>query len=639
MSILYGFVNLDGRPADPAILENMGSELAEKKSDTQTALIDGNVALGFNNQYITEESHFEKLPYYDKCNGLYFVCDAIIDNREELVGLLGLRLTNELSDGQIIFEAYKKWGSECTNYLLGDFAFFVYDKKRRWVQLFRDHMGLRLLYYRRNGGSIYFSTLIKPLINPWGDGRKPTLDEKYLVHFLAMNDLRQELYPGSTIYKDVGYILPASCLTVTEDDISNNVYWDPRSIRPDKQLKKTDYVEAFREIYYDAVSCRLRADGEVGVMLSGGLDSSSVACTAASILRDRNTQLHTYTSVPLQGFTNWVSRQWNADETDLVKIIQAAYPNMETHFIDAAGKNSINAADQMLALYEQPYKSIVNSYWTTEIFHEASGNGCKVLLGGSFGNGTVSYGSIRDILFEHFMGLRWISFAQDVKAYSRGINVSRKKLLNALKGDYFKSIFSFNKTLQATGQVKPEYLAKHGVEKNLHALGITQKPMLRDKEARRLMLHPTYLQQCYSADAKRSCYTAVCKRDPTGDKRVVEFCMRLPYDCFFDKTAGQDRSLIRRSMSGVVPDGILRDRRRGLQAADWLERLTPQWDDFIRQFQDELKQPHRLFNYLDLRLTEDLANRRLDLRYDNDTSDDVRNIIMIDNCIKFLDML
>lgn len=639
MSMIYGFINLDGRPADPAILMNMESALSDRKHDVQSTLINANVAMGFKNQYITEESHFEDMPYYDTDTGLFFVCDAIIDNREELAALLGLRLTKEIPDSWVIFEAYKKWGEGCTRYLLGDFAFVVYDSKNRRVQLFRDHMGQRLLYYRQDGSRIFFSTLIKPLIDPWGNKRKPELDEKYLVHFLCMNDLRQEIYPGSTIYKDICYVLPASCLSSSKQSVKNEVYWDPMDIPPDRRLKKSDYVESFKSIYTDAVRCRLRTDGEVGVMLSGGLDSSSVACIAASLLQEQNKQLYTYTSVPMQGFINWESKQWNADESDLVRIIHAAYPNIVGRFVDAEGKNSINVSDQMLSLNEQPYKFIANSFWLTEIFRAASDDGCRVLLGGSFGNGTVSYGMYWDILFEHFMRFRLVSFIRDVNAFCRNINVSRKEFISKIRGLFFRSVFPFNRTPNATGAVRNEYLVEYGVKRNLRALGMTNKPLHRDKDARKLMLHPTYLQQCYSLDAKHFCFTGVCKRDPTGDKRVVEFCMRLPYDCFFDKTTGQDRSLIKRAMTGYIPDEILNERRRGLQAADWLERLEPQWDDFIREFQDELCQAPRIFKYVNLSSIMDLANRSFELRYDNNTSNDVRNIITINNCKKFIDML
>jgi asparagine synthase (glutamine-hydrolysing) len=637
--MIYGFVNLDGRPADPAMLMNMESALADKKHDAQSAFINANVAMGFKNQYITVESHVEALPYFDAETGLYFVCDAIIDNREELAGLLGLRLTNALPDGRIIFEAYKKWGKDCTRYLLGDFAFAVYDSKNRNVQLFRDHVGLRLLYYRREGGSIFFSTLIKPLIDPWGDKRKPELDEKYLVHFLCMNDLRQELYPGSTIYKDIGYVLPACCLSISEQSVTNEVYWDPLDIVPERRLLKTDYVEEFKSIYTNAIRCRLRTRGEVGVMLSGGLDSSSVACVAASILQDQNRALHTYTAVPVEGFKSWAPWYFNADESALVKMMQAAHPNMTTHFIDLKGRNSLTIADHMLDIYEQPYKLIENSFWLDDIYQISSGDGCSVILGGFIGNSTVSSGNFQDILFEHFMKLRWIRFAQDINVYSRCNNIGYKNILNAIKGKFFRSIFLFGKGPFPSGAVKPEYIDKYDVIKNLRSYGVTKKPLLRDKVIRWFFFHPTVLNQAYSMHAKSSLTAGVNARDPTGDKRVIEFCMRLPYDCRFDQATGKDRSLVKRAMTGIVPDAILNERHRGLQAADWLERLEPQWSDFACRFAEELEEPNNLFEYVDIELIKDLVKQNKELTFSFKTGSDVRNIIIIDNCKKFISML
>lgn len=639
MSMIYGFVNLDGRPADPAILKNMESALADKKYDAQSALIHANMAMGFKNQYITEESHFEALPCYDAETGLYFVCDAIIDNREELASLLGLRLTKEFADGQIIFEAYKKWGERCTAYLLGDFAFAVYDSKNRRVQLFRDHMGKRILYYRFENQCIYFSTLMKPLIDPWGSGEKQKLNEEYLVYFLAIEISRHEIMTGSTIYKDIRYVSQASCLTFTEESILCKIYWDPLNIHRDRRVNKKEYIEEFREIYFDAIRCRLRADGEVGIMLSGGLDSGSVACVAASILRDQNRQLHSYTAIPVRGYTEWTPQHIISDESDAVKLIQAAYPNIVTHFVDSKNNNPIKVANQVLEIFEQPYKFIDNSYWLYDIFQTAGRDGCKVVLSGCIGNWTVSYGRSLTIMYEHLMRLRLISFIHDFNTLCLKNKLSRKKTAVKFAKAVYYSVYAEKNSRVTSDLVKDIYIKKYDAERKLRLSGITNKTLLRDEESRRFFFDPTLSNQSTSAMIKFGLFSSICERDPTGDKRVVEFCMRLPYELYFDKKTGHDRSLIRQGISGIAPEKVVRNQSYGQQAVDWIERIEPEWHVFLDEFRERIERENSLREYLNMEYINDIVSNNYNLKYESDTIFNVRNIITIDNCLKFGNML
>ena len=636
MSILYGLINLDGQPASPEIFEKMRAALSKYTCDSESSLVKNNVVIGFMNQYITEESQLDKVPCYDTESGLYFVCDAIIDNREELISLLGLRSDN-LSDSDIIFSAYKKWGANCTHYLLGDFAFVIYNQRLQRVQLFRDHMGKRLLYYRLDNHILYFSTLIGPLIASFNNS--PAINEEYLVTFLSIEEILQEIKAGETIYKDINYVSPASYLTVTDDTISSITYWNIYDINEDRGLKYIDYKNQFKDLFTESVRCRLRTNGNVGSFLSGGLDSSSVACTAASLLSKQGKILHTFTSVPLAGYTDWVPKSRIADESDAVVKMQNMYPNIHAHFINCKDKNSLNVAARMLEIQEQPYKFIENSYWLNEIPKQASLNGCKVILSGSIGNSTISFGSFYSIMFEHLCRLRLIHLVKDLSAYCRLASFSRSKMLKVVTKMFCEAIFFHGNAQNGSKMVREEYRDKYNVNKKLRSIGLKNKPVLRIKEVRHLMLHPAIINQASSAMAKLSLANNICERDPTADKRIVELTLRLPYDCYFDRLRGFDRGLIRQSMQGSVPDEILFNRRRGLQSADYLDRININWPGFLQAFTEALISPNELAKYLDLEYLLDTVHSHNDLPFSFDTIFGIRNIIIIDNCIRFLNML
>lgn len=636
MSILYGYVNLKNEKVDPAVLNDMGASLSDYKSDAHTTIIGSNIGMGFLNQQITYESQFDNLPYYDKDNGLYFICDAIIDNRDELIGLLNIKSVNELSDSQIIFEAYKKWNKNCAKYLLGDYAFVIYDEKANQVYMFRDHMGKRFIYYRIVNNLLFFSTLIKSLIIPYCGYNQ--LNEQYLIEFLSIEGVRQDITPGITIYRDIYYVLPASCLTINNYANFNEVYWDPTKIKVDKSLSQTDYIKEFKNIFSEAVKCRLRTTGNVGIFLSGGMDSSSVACVAASLLKERNSSLNTYTSVPMAGSTNWAPAYNIVDESILVKKMQVFYPNMNTQFIDSKGKNSLNVTDRMLQIFEQPYKFIDNSYWLDDIFQIASNDGCKIMLNGNFGNAAISYGSLETHFFEHVMRMRGIRFVKDLQSVCCHNHISRKKTIAYILKEISKVIFLPEK--YHSQLVKNVFQKKYSVNKKMHAVGLTSKPFHRFRDEQMMFFHSTVTNHFATSITKLGLANNICERDPTSDKRVVEFCLRIPYDCYFYKEKGLDRGIIRQAMQGIVPSVILENSRyKGLQAADWLERIDNQWKDFISGFLMELKNQGDIFKYINSDYLSGLIKDNMQLSYSYDVINNVREILAIYACNKFIRML
>jgi asparagine synthase (glutamine-hydrolysing) len=547
MKILFGYINLDEGRVDPAVLDRMAVTLKDYKHDAAAKMTCKNVAAGFLSQYDTEESKYDTSPLYDRDSGLFFLCDAILDNRDELIDALGLRDLTELSDGMIIFEAYKKWREDCAARLLGDFAFVVYDKKKNRACMFRDHMGKRTIYYRLINNTLFFSTLFKPLIDPYGAGSKAALNERYLVEFLSLSEIRHDLTPRITIFEDVYYVLPGGFTSVREAHVEDTVYWDPAKLPVNKKTSEKDYIAEFKSIFFDSVKCRLRTSGEVGVLLSGGLDSSAVACAAASILKDQGKYLYTYTSVPLKGFKNWAQTNICPDESRAVHKMCGMYPNMKTHFIDSAGLNSVNIIDTVLAAVEQPYKYIENSAWLNDIYEKAEQDGCRILLSGINGNMTISFGVMDFLLAEHILRLDFKRFIQDFTSFCLRNHIGRKKYLfwlaRAVSGYLVRF---FKKTELSSPMVKYEFREKYGVEATLKSVGYTSTPIVRHRKQQLTALHTTFRNHMNSVNSKTGLFHNVCERDPTGDKRIVEFCLQLPYHLYFYEEKGLDRGLVRK---------------------------------------------------------------------------------------------
>ena len=145
MSAIFGILRFDGRDASPGDLERMGNVLAHRGPDGRKFVVDGPIGLGHGLMRVNNEDLFEAQPLRNRAAGLTLVADCRIDNREELAEAFGLSAADirDMPDSAFVLHAYRKWGEDCVEHLLGDFAFAVWDSHAKKLVLVRDHMGQR----------------------------------------------------------------------------------------------------------------------------------------------------------------------------------------------------------------------------------------------------------------------------------------------------------------------------------------------------------------------------------------------------------------------------------------------------------------------------------------------------------------
>src|SRR4030065_2541488 len=160
MSAICGIFQLSGESLPPHVLDPTITALLNYGLDGSSTWLSGEVALGHLMTHVTAESCVEVLPFEDSIAQLTITADARLDNREELISLLGINTAAkaETSDSQLILKAYQRWGNECPRYLLGDFAFAIWDQKNGSLFCARDVMGVKPLYYFRNHTHFCFSS-------------------------------------------------------------------------------------------------------------------------------------------------------------------------------------------------------------------------------------------------------------------------------------------------------------------------------------------------------------------------------------------------------------------------------------------------------------------------------------------------
>jgi asparagine synthase (glutamine-hydrolysing) len=602
MSAICGIFNINGNEVQGEISSKMMEKLSRYKVDDLGTWNKGEIFLGCAIQYITPESKLEKLPYYDDIEGLVITADAIIDNRSELFSLMNVSESewDNITDSQLILRAYKKWGEECPNYLIGDFSFAIWNEKTKELFCARDHVGNRSFYFYSSSNIFAFCTLTKPLLCVCEEGAK--LNDEWIANFLSLEGPIHEVDSNQTVYAAINQLLPAYTIKVNAIGMIKKQYWDPLKLSEIRFKTDEEYEQAFRKVFFEAVHCRLRSIGSVGVMLSGGLDSGSVACIAAQKLAASGKRLKSFTAIPFSGYKDWLPKNVVADESEFIEAIAEHAKNIDITYCSSEGKNSVTDIEEYIDFLEQPYKFVRNFFWANEIASVAVKNNCSVLLDGQYGNFTISFGDLFTHLITLFRRGKWLSIEREIRAYSKFRNYKRlditKDFMKIILPDNIKGIYYKMKGKKQCNQknefqtpVNPELAFKYKVDERFkrNCIGPYSKINADLTEVRKAFASPIFFSQVGAVDTKTSLKYGLIKRDPTRDKRVIEFCLSLPSEQYVRN--GQERNLIRRSMIGVLPDKVrLNYDITGTQSADWIQRLLPMWQEIKKELGNMLKE-------------------------------------------------
>ncbi|MFA9457484.1 asparagine synthase-related protein [Halalkalibacter sp. AB-rgal2] len=549
------------------------------RADTVHVWSKQGIFLSCHNQWITQESVDNVIPYFDTDRQLAITADAIVDNRDELCDKLAIanKDRDHLSDSILILLAYEKWGEKVVSQIVGDFAFLIWDGRKNELFGARDFSGARTLYYYREGNKITFCSALKPLITQ--QSTKKRLNDKWLAEFLALSTTLDSTDLHETVYNGIMQVPPSHTITVNEAGVSFTRF----SVLPNegklKLQSNEEYIEAFQDVFDQAIKSRLRTTKQVGAHLSGGLDSSAVASFAAKNLKNKNQLLHTYSYAPAPNYQPDLPESLVADETKMVYDIVRFSGNMKPNFLRDEWMNSYTELDDCLETLEMPYKYHLNAHWLHSIYKIASSQNVNVMLNGLRGNWTISFGDALEYQMALFKNLKWLLMMREIHQYSRRVGIRRLATLGELKHKWQSR--GRTTSLIDENLVHPQLAKETNVfEKLTHF----QKQFNRNRTAEQLRQFHfdqlSFWNRTNTFSAKVSLRYQIADRDPTNDLRVVRFCLSLPYDQFIQK--GLDRALVRRATKGYLPESIrLNQTIRGVQGNDSVFRLRRHWQAFI----------------------------------------------------------
>lgn len=598
----------------------------------------GNAQFACGIIHVTKEDEFETLPFYDAEAGLFITADVILDNRGDLIKDLALNSSGKvITDGFIVLEAYKKWGYDTPKHLLGDFAFAIWDEKKQELFITRDHTGTRSLYYTKDENSIRFSTTLNPLIGKLED-KQALLCEEWLAMFFSLPDGMTEYDSQVTMFNNIFQCPIANALVVKKDVISVTSYWNPKDLincNRDK-LTKDEWLSLFKSIYTEAVKCRIRSEEYVGVFLSGGLDSTSVAAVASNELKKIDKELFSFTSIPMYEVTGYNEKYFTVNEKMDVEKFASFFSNIRLNFIECENLSILSSIDELIKITEAPFQAIENLTWINEIYKKAVIHGCKVMLKGQFGNVTISRGEflvhIQTLKKHH----RYLEILREIDAGAKLHNMPKKviirqiisiwtpemlktikrKISNKKKGVYNSYLGFVNQDLIKKYNIIEKLKVKKLYERNF------EKPDFNKESAQ--MLNEIAMTLVGAYDTKFGLHYGLITRDPTKDIRVIEYCLKAPYELFVEK--GVERKLIRDAMVNIVPDEIrMNHSRRGVQGVDWDKRVVLHRSEFFRQI-ESLNKDQIIFRFLEKDKVERLLGYGSKL-FDFERIEDLKQVI------------
>lgn len=574
MSAICGVVGSDGRAWTDAdlggilrVLAPLGRDAGGSWSGTAGPCV---VALAAALRHSTPEDVADSQPAESRDGSLVLVADLRLDNRDELAAPLGLTDRKSVPDSAFVLAAYERWGKAMLERIVGEFALALVDCRRGGVLIARDHVGSRPLVLYRRRGVVAFASTALALTRFEGVGN--TLDLKRAAQQLGL-----VLNTERTFVDGVRAVLPGTALWIGGTGVRRWKWWKPDPHEIVDLGSAAAHERELREAFDQAVAAHLRSIGKVGASVSGGLDSTSAAATAARLLAPG--PLSSYTSAPRPGWDGSARPGWYADPSSLVVALTQLHPNIDARFIHIEPGTGVFAMHEPLwELGAGPDLNACNALWLHAMRARAATDGVTTLLMGTLGDLYFSADG-RDWLASLVRAGRFRTALREARAWSRASGSGTFRVLRDHLGQGMPA--SLQRPLRAAvARVDPvqEWVRATALRPEIAAeldLG-RAVPVLDDRllsDPRTVSLS-VLMNSASAAEARAAAaaQTGVEDRDPTSDRRVIEVAMRQP--AWVRRRNGVGRAVVRGAMSDRLPPAVVGRTDRGDQLPDWLDVMT-----------------------------------------------------------------
>lgn len=552
MSAVCGRFHFDGAPCHEELLAPMMERLAFYGRDGQGTWSDGTAALGNRLLHATPESLNEKLPLQDHESGFVITADARIDNRSDLASKLQIGQLDDRTDSWLILQAYRKWGQQCVDHLVGDFLFVIYDPHQAELFCARDHLGLRPCYYYQDSSRFLIAS--DPIAILRTDGVPWRLNELALADLMVRCRNSEQ---SDTLFDGIKKLPPAHTLTVSKRGLSTRRYWTPDLSRETRMHSDEEYVGAYLDMLQTAVRDRIRSPSPVSALLSGGLDSPILSCIAARQLKQDGRPKLTTCSWVLPRNADWKKR----DERDLIDLVLAQEDHIEGYFVEPRDDDMADAVARTTEVFDGwPISVPAALYSSAEI---AQSSKARVLIGGFGGDQVATSQGVGD-LEELLTSGRWRTFWKQARAQARYKNTPITRIIRGTLGNTWLQflarpfraphLHTAEEFLSQRALVSREFSERLRLRERLQASPRFNRPdSVRVRDRQWFKLHQLEPELTAEKMIPALAMFNLDYRLPMLDKRLIEFCLSVPPE---QHKHGWGRHLARRAAKGIIPETL-----------------------------------------------------------------------------------
>lgn len=529
MSAIFGMFHPDGSEIDKKYLLKMKEATLQYGKDKQEIYIKGRIGLGgcfHKSETLLEETAI----VYDKINELVLICDATIYNYHEIFEACHSKEAHYVSTQELLLNAYLKWGEGCVKYLNGDFTFAVWDIRQQKLRIFRDHLGVRPMYYFYNTEVFAFATDYRALLSL--SFVPKTIDKTML--YATLSDT-YHIDTQSTYFEAVKRLPQAHYQLVDKERMSIKKYWSPGSSKPIIYSKEEEYQKHLFNLVVDAIKLRIKqSTGKVASEFSAGLDSSVVTVLANIIQKREGKELEAYSWSPSP------SNLAMLDTDERAWILKVA----DREGFACRFREHYQSAKEVLDC-EPALTNGQRSEELRQIMQEMNSDQIKTVLSGWGGDEGISHrADYIELLLHGEIG----HFISELRYLARGSVLRFLKLLISVPLVLLCRPYSFfgrqNKEIPCILKKRFKKAEKKKCKRDILKLKVNPVQHLESG----VTVSRTELIAWISADYQMQYLF------PFLDFRLVDFAMSIPRHLFFKQ--GQSRYIYRKAFSNILPKEI-----------------------------------------------------------------------------------
>jgi asparagine synthase (glutamine-hydrolysing) len=603
MSGFFGIFRPQGGPVDLEAFEQMKTAMHREGFDGMETHVEDKIAMGHLMLRVSSESKYDKQPLKSSCGNYLLVGHFRLDYRDELSDKLGLTQAElELTpDSQLVMLSYQKWKQKCVNHLEGDWAFVVVDFLIDQVHFFRDKFGCSALFYIKFNDSIYFTSDTKLFSKLRFLGLKVDNDQllKLSLRYVGLDE-------EMTLFKNVHYVPHSKSVSFNRKlDLSSEQSLQPL-ISHIKFHRTSDYIAELQSVFSGAVKSRVsQKKSMIGIFLSSGMDSTTVASFTAFELSKSRNRLFSFTACPAYlEYFDVKKHNYLTDKFDVDAFI-SMYDNILGHFPDFKSREFSDIFKS--EVFHDCYYPIINPnvYWIDGILSDAKSKGISIMLTGQAGNFSISYNG-KFVFLKTLINLEIKTFYYSLLLYTKTQKISMLRGIKHLLFDdllenlnlFFFSHQKFKKANFIGSAFSDSILYFFNItnllKKRPYVFGST---IFWDPLKFRIASLTRFNEFSSTYWYEKGLSSAIIITDPTADERVLDFLKSVPQDLFFRK--GVRKFILKEVLASKAPSSIVDNQFNRSQSIDAHIKLE---NDFnLHKVLDELLELGNRYKILDLK--------------------------------------